>query len=81
MHCQPIKLPGGQSAIVCGPTPRPKTCSVCKRQTREPKLCDFPIRPGKTCDAVMCPACASHKEPDTDHCPLHAAASEGRLKL
>ena len=80
MPCTPIKLSGGQAAIICTREPS-RVCSVCKRQTRDSKLCDFPIRSAKTCDAVMCAACASHKEPDTDYCPLHAAASEGRLKL
>src|SRR5258708_6326771 len=42
MSCKVLSLPGGGHAIVCGPKDRPKTCSVCGRQTREPDLCAFP---------------------------------------
>ena len=83
MHCQGVKLPGGGTAIVCGPKPRAKKCSVCHRDTREPRLCDFPMQAAKTCDVVLCPACAVRKEPDVDYCPRHASmlTPEGRLKL
>lgn len=30
--------------------------------------------PAKTCDVALCRSCAVHVEPDTDYCPLHAAA-------
>ncbi len=64
---------------------RARSCSVCKRKTADYRLCDY--RTGfasgkpRTCDAVLCKACAVHREPDIDYCPLHAAAVEGRLKL
>lgn len=63
--------------------PKPKSCSVCKRKTRESKLCDFRMGAGKTCDAVLCQACATHTEPDTDLCPTHAhmLTPEGKLRL
>jgi len=38
----------------------------------EIKLCDFEVRPGQTCDAVVCVAHAHHVEPDIDYCPHHA---------
>jgi hypothetical protein len=83
MPCEHIKLPGGQSAIVCGRTVRWGSCVGCRRRTRDYKLCDFPMGGSKTCDAVLCLACATHKEPDTDLCPVHSAmlTPEGRLKL
>jgi hypothetical protein len=92
MHCQSLKLPGGAHAIVCtsGSSPRPRACSVCKRKTPRYKLCDYVMwregHPGdasktKTCDAVLCSACASHRDLDIDYCPLHAQAVDGRLRL
>jgi hypothetical protein len=37
----------------------------------------------KTCDRVLCRACAVHKEPDIDYCPEHARllTPEGKLRL
>ena len=87
MPCTTIALPGGQTAIVCHDAPRPRSCSVCGVKTRRYKLCDYQVLSGyrsatlSTCDAPLCTACAVHREPDIDYCPLHAAASEGRLKL
>jgi hypothetical protein len=85
MPCRSVPFPGGGYAIVCGvcgvPKTRPRACSVCGRKTRDVKLCDFPVSAGQTCDAVLCPGCASHREPDTDYCPLHAAAVGGKLRL
>ena len=83
MPCNHVNLPDGGYAIVCSRGGRSKVCSVCKRQTRDAKLCDFPVGPGKTCDRVLCPACATHKDPDIDYCPEHTARTppEGRLKL
>lgn len=81
MNCNLVALPGGGAAIVCRETPRARTCSVCKRKTREYRLCDYPAGGKKTCDAVLCVACADHRGRDVDYCPLHAAAVDGRLKL
>jgi hypothetical protein len=83
MPCKHIDLPGGGSAIVCSRETRMRRCSVCKRSTRDYRLCDYPIAGERTCDRVLCAACAAHVEPDTDYCPDHAAllASGGRLKL
>lgn len=91
MACRITTIPGRPGyAIICGPKQRPRTCSVCKRQFRNVKLCDYTLKPAhdevseldgmtahieaKTCDAVLCPACAVHQDPDTDYCPRHAAA-------
>jgi hypothetical protein len=83
MHCTRVGMPGNAHAIFCMDRPRARTCSVCGVKARHYKLCDYPIanRARKTCDAPLCTSCAVHHEPDTDYCPVHAAASEGRLKL
>lgn len=88
MSCEIVKLPGGATALVKRPNQRPRHCSVCKRLLKQWKLCDFPTgsaREGKprTCDRVLCTACATHRDPDLDYCPAHAAmmTPEGRLRL
>lgn len=82
MACRSVHFLKG-SAIVCGPAPRARACSVCKRQTSEYVLCDFPIvhRARKTCDAVLCRACAAHRGEERDYCPLHIAFLENRVKF
>ena len=81
MPCSVVKLPDGTTAIVKHAPTSPRKCSVCGVRTRECKLCDFKVGPGKACDKVLCRSCARHIEPDTDYCPRHAGAAEGRLKL
>ena len=85
MPCKVVRLPDGTTAIVRMAKERPRTCSACRKKAHNSKLCDFVIgyADGKprTCDAVLCASCATHKEPDTDYCPKHAAAVQGRLKL
>ena len=78
MACRTIRRAGGRSAIVCGPRIRPplQRCVVCNvpETMASIKLCDAPVGAG-TCDAVVCIEHAAHVEPDTDYCPLHAAAT------
>jgi hypothetical protein len=83
MTCRVVDFGDGRTAIIRVANQRPRKCSVCTRQLKDWKLCDFPAGPGKTCDRVLCAACATHKEPDTDYCPQHSAmlTPEGRLKL
>ncbi len=81
-----IRVVNGEAvAIICrAGSQRSRHCVGCRRLLKDHwKLCDFPVRPGKMCDAVLCQSCATHKEPDTDYCPKHAAllTPEGRLKL
>ena len=86
MHCTRVGMPGGGVAVACGVL-RQRACSVCGVKMRRYKLCDYQVLSGyrsatlSTCDAALCTSCAVHHEPDTDYCPAHAAASEGRLKL
>jgi len=81
MPCRNVDHGDGRHAIVCGPPARARKCIVCGVSTKEPKLCDFPVGKGKTCDAPMCRACARHTDPDTDFCPRHDDFMKGRLKL
>lgn len=81
MTCRSVRLPDGTVALVRMASPRPRVCKVCGRKTPDYVLCDFPTGPGKTCDVPLCKACARHTDPNTDHCPLHALAIAGKLKL
>lgn len=45
-------------------------CSVCRRRDRT-RLCDFPTRPGKTCDRALCDTCTNRGDGE-DRCPKHA---------
>ena len=83
MSCKIVRLANGFTAIVKVAPERARKCSVCRRLAKEFVLCDFPAGGSKTCSAVLCKACATHKEPDTDYCPAHAAmfTPEGRLRL
>lgn len=81
MPCHHVDLGDGVHAIVRTANPRMRACVVCKTKTRDYVLCDGPTAPGKTCDAVLCRAHAKHVPPDSDYCPLHARAAEGRLRL
>ncbi len=69
MACEVVRLPGGQTAIVCGPRKRIRPCAYCSAPGVV--LCDHEIGPGKTCDVPMCRAHAKHVEPDRDYCRLH----------
>lgn len=73
MTCTPVSLPGGGTAIVCGPTQR---CRCGKRATL---LCDWkvPSKQSGTCDAPMCTNCTSSPAPEKDLCAKHATAWAG----
>lgn len=34
-------------------------------------LCDFPLEGGGTCDAPLCPDCATEVGPDRHYCQIH----------
>jgi len=55
------------------PKQRPKRCT-CGKLSLEPRLCDFKMGPGKTCDAPCCAHCAIHPALGRDICPAHAEA-------
>jgi hypothetical protein len=66
-----VRLPGGGTAIVCysGHRPRGVPCVACGR--RSSLQCDYPVSPGKTCDAYICTVCAKPQGPNRDYCPCH----------
>lgn len=72
MNCQPVKLPNGGSAILCGTKRR------CKCGRRATLLCDWkvPTKKSGTCDAPICTRCTTSPAPDKDLCPKHAAEFE-----
>lgn len=82
MPCKVVQLPGGAHAIVKMAKDRPRKCSVCRRSIADYKLCDFPVSQSgnKTCDAVLCDQCSSHRGDDVDYCPTHAAWVDGKLR-
>lgn len=79
MVCTVVTLPGGQTAIVCGPRPKPKKCG-CGSGWPATLLCDWktPDGPVPTCDAPICRRCTHVPAPDKDLCPTHAAEWKAR---
>lgn len=71
MVCQVIQLPGGGRAFVCGGRRARRKCKCGEIAGLQ---CDFPTRPGKTCDAYLCTTCAIEVGPDKHHCPSHNEA-------
>jgi hypothetical protein len=65
-----ITLDDGTTAIVCGSGPRPRT-KPCKCGGWSTLLCDYPLSPGKTCDAPLCRHCAVPMGRNRDWCPQH----------
>jgi hypothetical protein len=83
MECTYLRDKEGHvTAIVCGRRQPRRFCKSCNREFAS-KLCDFPVAPGKTCDAPICDKCATAVGPDLDHCPKHKneklAAEQGSL--
>lgn len=74
MVCQRVPLPGGGSAIVCGPRQRKRKCVGCGKPAD--LLCDWkvPARKSGTCDKPVCSRCATSPAPDKDLCPDHGVA-------
>lgn len=70
MTCDRVSMPGGGTAIVCGPTKR------CKCGRRATLACDWkvPTKRSGTCDAPICAGCTTSPAPDKDLCPDHAKA-------
>lgn len=69
MACERVTLPGGITAIVCGPR-NPKKCCDCGHPAD--LLCDWKGE-GGTCDQPICTRCTTSPAPDKDLCPAHAA--------
>lgn len=77
MTCQRVQIPGGGTAIVCGPGRR-KRCACGRQATLE---CDWKVKGKKsgTCDKGLCPRCTYVPAPEKDLCPKHAAEWQLRL--
>jgi hypothetical protein len=70
MTCQKINLGDGTVAIVCSRSRKAAKCQFC--QEPHTRLCDYPVAPGKTCDAKLCGWHAHRVGPEKDYCPTHA---------
>jgi hypothetical protein len=57
------------NAIVCSGRQRAKRCKHCGSPAN--LLCDFATAPGKTCDAPICPRCATPGGKNVDFCKDH----------
>jgi len=71
MPCEIIQdaATGNDVIVLCTRRGR-KLCRFCRRNYAT-RLCDAPMKGGGTCDAPICPACATSSGPDTDYCPDH----------
>lgn len=76
MPCTPVKLPNGDTAIVCSRRRKPAPCKDCGRPSTV--LCDFPstIKPGTTCDRPLCGSCSKSVGPNLDYCLRHPSPEE-----
>lgn len=77
MGCERIDMGKGNFAFVCSRGRKAKPKCKCGREARY--QCDDETAPGQTCDAYICPTCATwaRKKVDTHYCPEHKAAHEG----
>lgn len=60
------------TSIICGGRGRgrAKQCTFCQTPTKDGRLCDGePVKRGQSCDAFMCPKCATKIGPNVDLCP------------
>jgi hypothetical protein len=79
MTCERVTLPGGGSAIVCGPRQPYDRCRCGRIATL---LCDWKmpegatIRKSGTCDTPLCERCTTSPAEGKDLCPKHAEAFE-----
>lgn len=74
MPCYRVKMKGGGYAMICG-----KLGPHCRGGCGAPGdafLCDWPVGPGKTCDAPLCADHAHEVAPEVHYCPGHFAEYE-----
>lgn len=73
-----FKMPGGGMVHMRMAKERARRCQVCNRKTNPRWLreCDFVVAEGKTCDLLMCTACAQATGPNTDLCPVHVIETQ-----
>ena len=80
MKCQVVRLPGGETAIVCGRGPRPQKCSAPGCGRLSVALCDWPVSDHRTCDKRLCAEHRVKQGPNRDFCPEHAS-EHGQMAL
>lgn len=70
----------GHAIIACR-APKVASCDFCR--WNHVALCDAPSssRPGKTCDAKMCPIHRHTVGPNIDHCPNHVKTAVRQTNL
>lgn len=75
MKCTRVQMPGGGTAIICGPRQRQRKCGACP-VPRSPAtlLCDWKMPGGKTCDKPLCSLHGRKVADDKHLCPEHSAA-------
>lgn len=78
MACSVVKLPGGQTAFVCGTKRKAPRCA-CGSGKPADLLCDGVVE-GGTCDARLCADCADSPEPGKDFCPDHAPPAKPKVR-
>lgn len=71
--CEMVKIGQGY-AILCTGNPRRRRCRFCASWST--KLCDWPIRLGKTCDVPICDEHATPVGENLDYCPTHRGAAK-----
>jgi hypothetical protein len=71
MACRAIPLAAGVVVIACSRGQRVASCSVPGCGKPHVALCDWPTKPGKTCDAKLCEQHRHPVGPDADYCPPH----------
>jgi hypothetical protein len=76
MPCDFVETPHG-TAVVCSRGPRRKKCAYCPNVGTQ--LCDYELKPGKTCGAPICKRCSTSPKPEVDYCRAHAGASAAPL--
>lgn len=78
MPCERFDVPGGGTAIICGPGVKPQKCVGCSAPATN--LCDagkggkIPAKPTKrnTCSAPVCDRCTTVVGDEQHLCPGHA---------
>lgn len=71
---------GDTTMHICQRGQQRKRCHFCNTGYVD-KLCDFPTRPGKTCDAGMCRRCATSIAHEIDYCPRHKEQTPPQASL
>lgn len=71
MSCETVRMPGGGTAIVCGPRRRQPRCQMPGCTRPGARQCDYPVAPGKICDRYLCAEHAVPQGRNRDYCPDH----------